>query len=199
MEINTMTMEEVEARLSAISSELEAENADLEALSAEVDNLEARKAEIIKAAEERQAELDAVAKKPVTEPIMEERKMEMITIESKEYRDAFYAMIKGNATEEQRAVLATPISVDGDASNDGQAIALPKALDERIWDNIHTAHPILADITTLNTGIVLEVTKHTAITAGKAKSKKDGATNSAASVADEANTFVKVPSLARTM
>ena len=110
---------------------------------------------------------------------MEEKKY---TVESPEYRDAFYAMIAGTATEEQRAIV-----VDSTAPGDGDAIAIPKTLDEKIWDNIHTAHPILADITTVNSGVAMEVTKHTAITVRTTK-KLD----SAATPAEEANTFVKV-------
>ena len=110
---------------------------------------------------------------------MEEKKY---TVESPEYRDAFYAMIAGTATEEQRAIV-----VDSTAPGDGDAIAIPKTLDEKIWDNIHTAHPILNDITTVNSGVAMEVTKHTAIAVRTTK-KLD----SAATPAEEANTFVKV-------
>ena|GEM_PF-1004155 len=110
---------------------------------------------------------------------MEEKKY---TVASPEYRDAFYAMIAGTASEEQRAII-----VDNTAPGDGDAIAIPKTLDEKIWDNIHTAHPILNDITTVNSGVAMEVTKHTAIAVRTTK-KLD----SAATPAEEANTFVKV-------
>jgi HK97 family phage major capsid protein len=91
-------------------------------------------------------------------------------------------MIAGTASEEQRAII-----VDNTAPGDGDAIAIPKTLDEKIWDNIHTAHPILNDITTVNSGVAMEVTKHTAIAVRTTK-KLD----SAATPAEEANTFVKV-------
>lgn len=197
MEIREMTIDQLEERKQTIvSADMLVEGADLDALEAEMRSinteLEQRMAEAAAKEEQRKAIAEG-AGEVITKIETEETEVrEMITIESKEYRDAFYAMLKGDVTAEQRAVLATPISVDGDATNDGQAIAIPKTLDTKIWDNIHTAHPILADITTLNTGIALEVTKHTAITAGKTTKKKDGATNAAASVADEANTFVKV-------
>jgi len=183
-EIKTMTMEEVEARLSEIDPE--AEGADLEALSAELDALEARKKEIIATAETRKKELDAVAEEEITEPIvketieMEERKV--FGPETKEYREAFYAMLGDYATEEQRAIV-----VDSTAPGDGDAIAIPKTLDDKIWDNIHTAHPILDDIAVVRSGVAMEVTKHTAIAARTTK-KLD----SAATPAEEANTFVKV-------
>ena len=113
------------------------------------------------------------------EIIMEEKKY---TPETPEYRDAFYAVIGDYATAEQRAIV-----VDSTAPGDGDAIAIPKTLDEKIWDNIHTAHPILADITTVRSGVAMEVTKHTAIAVHTTK-KLD----SAATPAEEANTFVKV-------
>jgi len=110
---------------------------------------------------------------------MEERKY---TPETPEYRDAFYAVIGDYATAEQRAIV-----VDSTAPGDGDAIAIPKTLDTKIWDNIHTAHPILADIATVRSGVAMEVTKHTAIAVRTSK-KLD----SAATPAEEANTFAKV-------
>ena len=99
-------------------------------------------------------------------------------IASEEYRSAFYANLKGEATEEQRSALLT-------AGTD--AIAIPKALDDKIWDNIYTDHPILGDIDIKRTGVILEVTKHTKVKAGKAGKMEEGA---AATLED--NEFVKV-------
>lgn len=195
-----MTMEMIEARLAEIRTEAEDEaitEARSVELSNEVDALETRRNEIIKDAEARAQEAQEVAEERSGEvieehntTIVEEKKM--FGRDSKEYRDAFYAMIAGNETAEQRTVLANPISVDGDGTDDGMAIAIPTTLDTKIWDNIHTNHPILADITTIASGIIMQVTKHTAITAGKAKKKYDGASNSTAELAEESNTFVKV-------
>lgn len=67
------------------------------------------------------------------------------------------------------------------------AIAIPKALDDKIWDNIYTDHPILGDIDIKRTGVILEVTKHTKVKAGKAGKVEEGA---AATLED--NEFVKV-------
>ena len=99
-------------------------------------------------------------------------------IASEEYRSAFYANLRGEATEEQRSTLLT-------AGTD--AIAIPKALDDKIWDNIYTDHPILGDIDIKRTGVILEVTKHTKVKAGKAGKVEEGA---AATLED--NEFVKV-------
>ena len=99
-------------------------------------------------------------------------------IASEEYRSAFYANLRGEATKEQRSALLT-------AGTD--AIAIPKALDDKIWDNIYTGHPILGDIDIKRTGVILEVTKHTKVKAGKAGKVEEGA---AATLED--NEFVKV-------
>ena len=189
MEIKEMNMEQVEARVAEIKEEMKADDADIDALTSEFDSLEERKNEIIANAEKRKALIERVASG--TEGVVieghkeEERKMEekkVYGVDSPEYRDAFYAVLGDYATPEQRAIV-----VDSTAPGDGDAIAIPKSLDTKIWDNIHTAHPILADITTVNSGVAMEVTKHTAIAVRTTK-KLD----SAATPAEEANTFVKV-------
>lgn len=200
MELSEMTLEDIEKRLAELDIEVR-DAEDLEVVNKATEEkrgLVERKAELVEI-ETRKAEAEALQQgEAQPEKLIEKReeiKMEenkVFGTDSKEYRDAFYAMLAGKATAEQRAILATPISVDGDGTDDGMAIAIPTTLDEKIWDNIHSAHPILADITTINSGIIMQVTKHTAITAGAAKSKKDGASNATASVVAEENTFVKV-------
>jgi len=104
-----MTMEQVEERLGAI--DLEAEDADLEALSAEMDALQERKNQIIAEAEERQAVLDEVAEAPITEPIMEEERMEekrTFGVETPEYRTAWLKSLQGKELDvEERAAMST--------------------------------------------------------------------------------------------
>lgn len=195
MELNEMNLMEVEERLNALETEVR-ESQDVEFVEKATEEKKAlleRKAELVDL-EERNAVVEAIQNGEVETEVIEENNIieeqetrNMFGIETKEYRNAFYAMLAGSATEEQRAVLATPISVDGDGTNDGAAIALPKSLDEKIWDNIHTAHPILADIATVRSGVVMEVTRHTAIT-NRASKKNDGASGPS----DQTNTFVKV-------
>lgn len=197
MELSNMNMEDVLARLAELDTEVR-EAQDVESVEkateekkallerkAELEDLETRKADAL-ALQNEKVEADKVIEERKEEKTMEENKV--ITTESKEYRDAFYAWIGGKETAEQRTVLGTPVSVDGDGSDDGAAIAIPKTLDTKIWDNIHTAHPILADINTVASGVVMEVTRHTAIT-NRASKKNDGATNNSG---DQTNTFVKV-------
>lgn len=199
-----MNLEELKKRLNEINAELDdlleqldgdyGEGGDGERMTAE--EIEARSNELAEEAksilakiriEERKENLRNAAKfgRPIFSPQNDDSqrgkdknmtRAEMIA--SEEYRSAFYANLRGEATEEQRSTLLT-------AGTD--AIAIPKALDDKIWDNIYTDHPILGDIDIKRTGVILEVTKHTKVKAGKAGKVEEGA---AATLED--NEFVKV-------
>lgn len=180
-------LQEIQKRSLEIRSQVESASEDeLDSLETELTGLEERKKELLTKKQEieeiekeaRQIADGEVVGTPIELPKGQEEERNMFGVETKEYRDAFYAFLQGEATEEQRAGLIT-------TSTDG--IALPKVLDDKIWDNIHTAHPILADISIRQTGVVLEVMKHTTITKGKAKKVAEGAGNDI-----EENTFVKV-------
>lgn len=114
-EIKSISAEECEARLSAIKTEMTAEDADIEALSAEVDAINERRQALITAEEQRKALADKVAN-DATAPIIEERKevkMEENKIEvrnSKEYIDAFAEYIKSNDDTECRSLLTENVS-----------------------------------------------------------------------------------------
>ena len=157
MEIKEMTIEPLQERRAAIAEAIEAPDADLDALEAEARAIK-EEIETRKAAEEKRAEIrTAVANGSgeVTEKFeekVEERKM--FGIDTVEYRDAFKANLVGRATVEQRAILA-----DNSAYGDG--LSLPVGLDKEVWDQVHTAHPILADVDTMRTGIAIKVTKMT--------------------------------------
>lgn len=179
-EIKSMDIDELETR--------KAETTDR----AETEMIEERIAEIEHEVEAKNEKRTMIANGDIDAVVVqkeEKREMEnIITIASPEYRSAFFEMVAGKKTaDEVRAVLTSPLSVDGNGTDDGSALLLPKTFDEKIWDNIHTAHPILADIATYQTGIVMEVTKHTAI-GTRVSGKKDAATGAGA----EENTFVKV-------
>lgn len=188
IEINE-ELAQIETRSAEIHTAVEtAEQADLEKLSAEITELEERSAALIaekaelEAKEEEARSFDESKATEIELNKTEQEEKKMFGPETKEYRDAFYAVLGNYATAEQRAIV-----VDSTAPGDGDAIAIPKTLDTKIWDNIHTAHPILADIATVRSGVAMEVTKHTAIAVRTAK-KLD----SAATAAEESNTFVKV-------
>ena len=64
---------------------------------------------------------------------------------------------------------------------------VPTEMLNEIWDLIYGEHHILEDITIYRTGTIMEITKHTEVTQGKAKKVAEGEAND-----DEQNTFVKV-------
>ena len=108
MEIKEMTLEEVEARLSAIKVEVTAEGADLDALEAETRALAEHKAVLAAEIEQRKADMAEVANgagAEITKP--EERKI-MTNLEirqSAEYIDAYANYIKPGDATECRALL----------------------------------------------------------------------------------------------
>lgn len=172
-ELSEMDLEQVNARLASDEEEVRG---------SEDPDLIAEKIEQKKMLLDRKSELEDLAKRTAdaakiaegsanVEVIergksMEEKKM--FGPETKEYRDAFMANLVGRATEEQRAILA-------DNTNYGDGLALPSALDERVWDQIHTEHPILADVKTIRSGMPIKVTKMTPAAITK---KMDSATTS---------------------
>jgi len=115
MEINEMTIEEMEARKAEIRSEVEAEDADLDALEAEVrginEELEARKA-----AEAQRAELRAAVaagEGEVTKTIETEERTIMTNNEirnSAEYIDAFADYLRSGDDRECRSLLTENVS-----------------------------------------------------------------------------------------
>ena len=131
MNINEMTMEQVDARMEEIRTALEAEDADIEALNKEVDELVARKQAIKDAAIEKRALLDKVAtvKTEPIEELNEERKEQMENIEMRntpEYIHAFANYIKSGDPSECRALLT---------ENGSGTIAVP----ELVYDTVKTA------------------------------------------------------------
>ncbi len=130
MEIKEMTMEDVEARESAIKEELNTEGADLDALEAEVTQLEERKREIHAEIEQRKADMEEVVR-GAGELHEKEEEKEMTEIEvrnSQEYIEAYANYIKTGRDEECRALLTT------DASG---VVPVPQIVDEIVrtaWD-----------------------------------------------------------------
>ena len=142
-------------------------------------DLEAKKAEIETRMREAKAIENGTAKAEEVKIPKEERGEEKMAFkrDSVEYRNAFFAYLAGEATAEQRDALITTAN----------GVALPQEMDTQIWDNIHSDHPILGDIDTKETGVVLTISKHTKIKAGGAKKVAEGV-----ATADEDNDFVKV-------
>ena len=115
MNFAEMTIEELEARMSAIPEELEAEGADLDALENEVRDIKAE-LENRRLAEEKKNEIrSAVANGAgtVIKTVVEEKETKMSDLEirsSKEYIDAYAEYIKTEDPTECRSLLTTNAS-----------------------------------------------------------------------------------------
>ena len=137
--MNELTYEEIQARKaeiverrSAIEAELETADAEaLQALEAEVDglneesrSLEEREAAILKAAEERQKQIEEVLKRgKETKTFKENKPMNEEIRNSKEYVDAFAEYIKSGDDKECRALLTENVS---------GTVAVPEFVDDVI-------------------------------------------------------------------
>lgn len=138
IELKTASMEELEARKAAIALEVDKEGADLDNLEEEVrainTEIENRAAEEAKKVEIRTAVAAGAGK------VIETTK-EDTTMAEKENRvqlmDALAEYIKGNATEEQRALLTTAAS--------GGTVKVSNIVDDFIWTDWDKS-PILSRI-----------------------------------------------------
>ena len=75
---------------------------------------------------------------------------------TKEYRGAFYDWVRRNIKGEYRWFLG-----ESDAANVTQTrdIAIPKTLDDKIWDTIHTNHPVWDDLNLQHVPDSMEITR----------------------------------------
>ena len=114
MEINEMTIEQIEQRMAEISEECKSETADIEALSAETDQLIARKEDLIRMAAEKRALMEKVANNTtevIAKPEEREKKMSNAEVRaSKAYLDAYVNYIKKDDDAECRALLTETVS-----------------------------------------------------------------------------------------
>lgn len=133
MDINLMTLEQIEERKAEIDQLLETDGADLDALSTEIEQLKTRKAELIA---ERKAILEEVSQIPDEETTIIERgekPMEKTLVEvlkSAEYEEAYARYIKTEDATEVRSLLSEMV--------DSGTVPVPTYLNERImtaWDN----------------------------------------------------------------
>ena len=177
-------IEEIEARLSAISGELDNDNADIDALEKEVRDLKAEKKQLEEAAEKRNRLKGEVASGKTGEVIRrfspEQTETRSYGPSSPEYRNAFLKnLLDLDMTKEERAAFVHTTT--------NTSAALPTTMLNTIWDLVSQRHSIMGDITIYRTGTILEVVKHTAIAQGAAKTVAENTAND-----DEKNTFVKV-------
>lgn len=129
-----MTIEQIEARMAEIKSEMETEGADLSKLEEEVRSLNAQKEELRKAAAEAEAQRRKVAEgagKTQEEGKEGQRMTLKEVLESRKYIDAYAEYIKTGKDTEVRSLLTENAPQNG-------AIPVPTYLQERIetaWEN----------------------------------------------------------------
>lgn len=141
MEIEAMTLEDIQTRMSEIEKEIATDGADLEALNAEVDKLNERAAAIearAKKEKELRTRIAGMNINPV-ETHEEERKNETMDKEKRAaLEDALAEYLKGRATTEQRALLLSTNATGG-------TVKVSDIVDDYIWTDWDKS-PILSRV-----------------------------------------------------
>ena len=147
MELNDMTMEQIEARLSELDASVEAmtEEADVNAAIEEKRQLLERKKELeeIQQRTEAAQELNAGKAKPdkIIETNRKETKKMEYAIDSREYRDLWLKNLQGKLTEEERAGYTQTSTY---ATN-----AIPTEVSTKFFEKMVKLAPMLSEITLL--------------------------------------------------
>ena len=145
---NTNRVTEIEQRLAAIRTEMDAPDADLDALNTEADNLIAERKTLLDKAEQRRQLLGKIGsgevgrearRFPLAEPAPEQREY---TYESPEYRTAWlHTLMRCDLTEVEQRAWSTA------TSSAGPAIPTPTA--NQILEKVTQYAPLLGQITLL--------------------------------------------------
>ena len=182
-----MRIDEINTRLAEIRGLIDtATGEELTALEQEVETLTAERQQIENDAQTRQQLRERVAAGvvgTVTEThIEEDNNMEnrTFTLESEEYRSAFLKNLRREAMTEAETRAFTHLTTNTEKP-------LPTVMQNRIIDLIGEAHPIVADVYTMNsnTSITIPVCKSIAADAGA--SEEGGASNEMQFVWDDIN------------
>ena len=163
MEIKEMSMNDIETRSAELAEMLKAEDADVEMISKETEELEARKAEILKEAEERANELKSIEiKKEMV--VEEEEKKGMTTMEIRntpEYAKAYATYILSGYKNdvELRKILTENADTDNVGQND-TTYPVPVLLERKIetaWENDEIMNRVSASFLKGNVKIGFEI------------------------------------------
>lgn len=182
-----MRVDEINTRLAEIRGMIDTATAEeLIALEAEVEQLTAERQQLENDAQTRQQLRDNIAAGLVTgttiENHEEENTMENrnFTLASEEYRSAFLKNLRGEEMTEVETRAFTHLTTNTEKP-------LPTVMQNRIIDLIGEAHPIVADVYTMNsnTSITIPVCKSIAADAGA--SEEGGASNELQFVWDDIN------------
>lgn len=145
---NTNRVTEIEQRLAAIRTEMDAPDADLDALNTEADNLIAERKTLLDKAEQRRQLLGKIAggevgrearRFPLAEPAPEQREY---TYESPEYRTAWlHTLMRCDLTKVEQRAWSTATSSAGPA--------IPTQTANQILEKVTQYAPLLGQITLL--------------------------------------------------
>lgn len=171
-------IEEIDARLAAIDGEIDAATGEaLTALETEVAELNAERKGILDDIQKRQQLRTDIAAGKVSGTIIEERKTEetkmeekTFTLASEEYRSAFLKSLRKEEMGEAESRAFTFLTTN-------TAKPLPTAMQNQIIDLIGEAHPIVADVFSLNSGSAISIPVGKSIAADAGKTEEGGAAN----------------------
>lgn len=187
-EIKALGFDGLEKRMGEIKVEMENDDANIEALTAEVDAIEARKAELKKASEQRAALRTKIAAGQAGTPLRsftdkagEERSYDYA---SPEYRTAWLKNIAvrdgvklfGEMDTEERAAFTFVTT--------NSAAVVPKDILDKIVELVESMAPIYDDATKSSMTHGFAIPRHKSIDAGDAKATGEGIAND-----DEKDTF----------
>ena len=172
-----MRIDEINTRLAAIQSEIDAATGDaLTALESEVEALTQERAQIQSEVQTRQqlrANIAAgLVPGTVIEENEEENKMEnrTFTLASEEYRSAFLKKLRGEDMTDIEKRAFSFFTTNTTAP-------LPEVMQNRIIDLIGEAHPIVADVYSLNSGTSITIPVATSIVADAGKTAEGASSN----------------------
>jgi HK97 family phage major capsid protein len=163
-----LRIDEINTRLSAIAQEVETATGEaLTALENESNDLMAERQQIMDDIQKRQQLRTNIAEGITPVEIIEKHEEEnnmdnrTFTLESEEYRSAFLKHLRGEEMNEAETRAFTFLTSNSTA-------VLPTVMQNRIIDLIGEAHPIVADVYTMNsnTAITIPVAKSVAADAG---------------------------------
>ena len=182
-----MRIDEITARLTEIRGLIDtASGAELTALEDEVKTLTAERQQIQDEAQTRQQMRDSIAAGLVTgttiENHEEENKMEnrTFTLESEEYRSAFLKSLRREEMSEAETRAFTFLTSNTTAP-------LPTVMQNRIIDLIGEAHPIVADVYTMNSNTAITIPVAKAISADAGETAEGAASNELNITFDDVN------------
>lgn len=163
MNIEEMSMNDVETRSAELRKLMNAEDADIDALTAEVEKLEARKAQILAEAEERRKlieEVEQTAKE--VESFKGEKKMEMKELRNtNEYAKAYATyVISGYKNDAELRKVLTANALEANIGENDTTYPVPELLERKIetaWENDEIMNRVSASFLKGNIKIGFEI------------------------------------------